>query len=185
MTARLLRETRPAVPAAISLALTLLIAAACVAPKETAKHKESEAPAPTPLTKDADAQDVAAPTVAALETESLDARPELPPAKAEKPPPPPINDDPHQLMGLAPHAVNRLLGPPSLLRAEAPAEVWQYTAENCVLDIYLYVEEKTPDRSRVTYYEIRLPDSAKSGARACFAEIIQSQISARETVLDP
>lgn len=87
---------------------------------------------------------------------------------------PPINDDPHQLMGLAPHAVNRLLGPPSLLRTEAPAEVWQYTAEDCVLDIYLYAEEKMPDRSTVTYYEIRRSDRAKSGARACFGEIIQS-----------
>ena len=77
-------------------------------------------------------------------------------------------------MGLAPHAVNRLLGPPSLLRTEAPAEVWQYTAEDCVLDIYLYAEEKMPDRSTVTYYEIRRSDRAKSGARACFGEIIQS-----------
>jgi len=75
-------------------------------------------------------------------------------------------------MGLAPRAVSHLLGPPTLLRTETPAQVWQYTAADCVLDIYLYAEDETPDKLRVTYYEIRRTDSPRSGTRACIADII-------------
>ena len=84
-------------------------------------------------------------------------------------------------MGLAPHAVNRLLGPPSLLRTELPAQVWQYTAADCVLDIYLYAEEERPDRSRVTYYEIRRAEPASASTRACFADIIRRRDLAAAT----
>ena len=185
--ARRLWEAKPASPVVLVLALILLVVAACTKPYNPAQGPDGDSPPPTSATETTLQQDTApteavakkaspppkelsepAPApLAALETESP-----LAPAQIEVMPP--INDDPHQLMGLAPSAVNRLLGPPSLLRTEAPAEVWQYTAEDCVLDIYLYAEEQMPDRSRVTYYEIRRSDTATRGARACFGEIIQS-----------
>src|SRR3546814_9329074 len=42
---------------------------------------------------------------------------------------PPVNDDPAQLLGLDRDAVSALLGPPDLIRREAPAEIWQYVGD--------------------------------------------------------
>ena len=165
---------RPPWRGAMALALCLLITAACAAPKVAPRVSEDESPPPS----------TAAETPGDMAVETAPEPAPSPPAAQQilEPPAAPapeisawrtVNDDPEQLMGLAPQAVNRLLGPPSLLRTETPAEVWQYRAADCVLDIFLYAEEEQPDRSRVTYYEIRAADSAPSGARACFAYIIE------------
>ena len=167
---------RPPWRGAMALALCLLITAACAAPKVAPRVSEDESPPPS----------TAAETPGDMAVETAPEPAPSPPAAQQilEPPAAPapeisawrtVNDDPEQLMGLASQAVNRLLGPPSLLRTETPAEVWQYRAADCVLDIFLYAEEEQPDRSRVTYYEIRAADSAPSGARACFADIIESR----------
>ena len=160
----------PAMPGTVALALSLLVLAACGAFGSTARDTDGVSPAPGTA---AESSPEAIPPVAALDPETQDQAAERKTARA------PINDDPDQLMGLAPHAVNRLLGPPSLLRTELPAQVWQYTAANCVLDIYLYAEEERPDRSRVTYYEIRRTEPAS--ASACFADIIRRRDLAAAT----
>jgi len=51
--------------------------------------------------------------------------------------PPSIVPD-QQLMGLTASALENLLGQPTLLRSEAPAQLWQYADELCVLQIFLY-----------------------------------------------
>jgi len=53
-------------------------------------------------------------------------------------PGPPVNDDPRRLIGLDQNAVQRLLGAPSFLRKDLPAQLWRYAARGCVLDIFLY-----------------------------------------------
>ena len=193
--------TRSAPPAIMALALSMLVLAACGGPGAATRRAASDAVAPIVAMETQDraaakaAPGTASPSVmespaplAMLESVSPDPGPEPGPeshaAPAQKAARARINDDPDQLMGLAPHAVSRLLGPPSLLRTEAPAQVWQYAAQDCVLDIYLYAEEKKPHRSRVTYYEIRLPDTARIGARACFAELIESWNLAAKNALE-
>ena len=174
----------PARAGSMALALSLLVLSACGAPDNTARKNESQPPSTT-----AEPSSETLPSRAALDPLAPEQSFE-PPERSFKPPersfePPaapeqktaraplvPINDDPDQLMGLAPRAVSHLLGPPSLLRTETLAQVWQYTAADCVLDIYLYAEDETPDRSRVTYYEIRRNDFHGSSARACFTNII-------------
>lgn len=47
------------------------------------------------------------------------------------------------LTGKPPAAVRQAIGVPTLTRREPPAEVWQYTASSCVLDIVFYPHEKT------------------------------------------
>ena len=42
------------------------------------------------------------------------------------------------LKGLTAAALEDLLGTPSLLRPEPPAQLWQYADEKCVLQVYLY-----------------------------------------------
>lgn len=172
---------RPARAGTGALALSLLVLAACGAPGGTARDSESN-PRPPSTTADSSSEEPssrAAPDP--LAPDQILEPPVSPDEKTARAPVAPINDDPDQLMGLAPRAVNHLLGPPSLLRTETPAQVWQYTAADCVLDIYLYAEDETPDRSRVTYYEIRRTESPGSGARACFADIIARHKLAMDT----
>ncbi|MDA0229487.1 MAG: hypothetical protein O3B21_04800 [Proteobacteria bacterium] len=179
---------RPARAGTLALALSLLVLAACGAPGGTARDSNSQPPS-----KAAESSSEALSSNAALDPPAPGQALEPPVAPEQKTtrapavpltpvaPIAPINDDPDQLMGLAPHAVSHLLGPPSLLRTEIPAQVWQYTAANCVLDIYLYAEDEAPDRSRVTYYEIRRTQSPGSGRRACFADIIARRNLAADT----
>lgn len=42
------------------------------------------------------------------------------------------------LRGLKPAEIVALLGEPDFRRAEPPAELWQYRASDCVLDLYFY-----------------------------------------------
>ena len=161
---------RPVRAGTVALALSLLVLSACGAPDNTMRNSKPQPPstASEPSSKTPPSHAALDP----LEPELILEPPAAPDQKTASVPIAPINDDPDQLMGLAPRAVSRLLGPPSLLRTETPAQVWQYTADDCVLDIYLYAEDVTPERSRVTYYEIRGTDSLRSRARACFANII-------------
>ena len=170
---------RPVRAGTVARALSSLVLSACGAPDNTMRNSKPQPPstASEPSSKTPPSRAALDPLESELILEPLE--PELilePPAapdqKTASVPIAPINDDPDQLMGLAPRAVSRLLGPPSLFRTQTPAQVWQYTADDCGLDIYLYAEDATPERSRVTYYEIRGTDSLRSRARACFANII-------------
>ena len=161
---------RPARAGTVALALSLLVLSACGLPGGTARESKPQPPSTT-----AEPPSETPPSRAALDPlapEQALEPPAAPDQKTARAPLAPINDDPDQLMGLAPRAVSHLLGPPTLLRTETPAQVWQYTAADCVLDIYLYAEDETPDRSRVTYYEIRRNDFHGSSARTCFTDII-------------
>jgi len=159
--------------------LSLLVLASCGAPGSTPRDNNSK-----PQSNLAELSSETPPARATPDSPTLDQvlePPARPDKKTARAPVGPVNDDPDQLMGLAPRAVNHLLGPPSLLRAETPAQVWQYTAANCVLDIYLYAENETPSRSHVTYYEIRRTESPGGGTRACFADIIARRNLAADT----
>ncbi|MEK7246572.1 MAG: hypothetical protein AAB223_11195 [Pseudomonadota bacterium] len=102
-----------------------LIAAAC-AEVPSAIY----APAPAP---DAPAPDRAA---------RPPARPETPPADASA------------LVGRDARAVAELLGEPQLKRRDPPAELWQYRAGPCVLDLFLYAD-KAGSAATVTHVEMR------------------------------
>ncbi|MFQ5785428.1 MAG: hypothetical protein ACE5H8_11490 [Alphaproteobacteria bacterium] len=110
------------------------------------------------------------PTVPAAEIARL-TPPEAPPTEA----PPAVDDDPEQIMGLDHDALEALLGAPGFLRDEAPAQVWQYRGEGCVLDVYLYTDGADAPY-RVEYYEIR--GDAEPGAeekRRCFRGLLRDQ----------
>ena len=88
------------------------------------------------------------------------------------PPEPAINDDPEQLIGMGPASLNAFLGAPELIRREAPASLWQYRAEDCVLDVVLY-----PDRTgdKVTYLEARENGATKIPPRACLNKLLRAR----------
>ncbi len=90
------------------------------------------------------------------------------------PPEPAINDDPQQLIGMGPASLNAFLGAPELIRREAPASLWQYRAEGCVLDVVLY-----PDRQgdKVTYLEARENGATKIAPRTCLNKLLRARFS--------
>jgi hypothetical protein len=69
-----------------------------------------------------------APSLAAARASSI-----LPPVQPRAPE---IED----LAGLKPADVMSILGPPDLRRDEPPAELWQYRAADCVLNLFFYSE---------------------------------------------
>lgn len=91
---------------------------------------------------------------------------------AALPPDPAINDDPQQLIGMGPASLNAFLGAPELIRREAPASLWQYRAEDCVLDVVLY-----PDRGgdKVTYLEAREDGATKMAPRSCLNKLLRAR----------
>jgi hypothetical protein len=71
--------------------------------------------------------------------------------------------------GLDATAAERLLGEPSLIRREAPAEVWQYRTAACVLDLFLYEGAAGP---RVVYAEARTLAAEPVPAEPCLNQIL-------------
>ncbi len=75
---------------------------------------------------------------------------------------PPVSPD--RLIGLAADDILKLFGAPSLKRRESPAELWQYAAQACVMDLYLYADG---DMQRVSYVTLRDPASGRVGGSGC------------------
>jgi hypothetical protein len=88
---------------------------------------------------------------------------------------PPIDDDPEQLMGLGREDLGALLGKPSLVRREIPAEIWQYESKDCIFDVFLYDEA---GRYQVSYLEARDDQARKTEARPCLNQLLRAQSSA-------
>lgn len=67
-------------------------------------------------------------------------RPETPPEPAATPRmrPRPVSRTAEELMGLTPEQIERLLGPPNLVRQDMPAITWRYSEEACNLDFKFY-----------------------------------------------
>jgi hypothetical protein len=81
--------------------------------------------------------------------------------------------DPEAILGLAPDALERLLGRPELVRRDAPAEVWQYRSASCVVDLYLYPERAS---YRVAYIEARDRSAAGMTPERCFDSLAKPSI---------
>ena len=103
---------------------------------------------------------------AAFETEVA----ALPPPELELVPV--IEDDPVRLIGMAPNDIVTYLGAPELIRRETPANIWQYRAEGCVLDLVLYPEEGT---DRVTYVEARENGLDIMPAKVCLNRVLRKR----------
>ena len=73
------------------------------------------------------------------------------PAPAETPTEAPL-PTPELLMGADRNTIAERLGKPEFLMRAQASEIWQYRANNCVLDVYLYEDEGD---MRVFYMEAR------------------------------
>ncbi len=83
------------------------------------------------------------------------------------------------LMGMGPDQLQHLFGHPQLVRSETGAEIWQYRAQACVLDLYLYPQEAAGTPLRVTYLEARDRSAASLAADPCVSALMtEKRISA-------
>lgn len=90
--------------------------------------------------------------------------------------PTPVDDNPRQLVGLGPSSLSERLGSPGFVRRDGPAEVWQYTAEACILDVFLYREGEA---LTVFYVALRGRGVAERSRRECFAGMLRTQAELR------
>lgn len=98
---------------------------------------------------------------------------------ARRPPPPPIDEDPQKLIGLAPAALEGMLGEPRFVRRDDPAQLWRYAGRSCVLDLFLYVGEG--GGYRVRHFEARSAGDEKISDRACFNALLTERRDARRS----
>ncbi|MDH5557335.1 MAG: hypothetical protein OEZ03_08290 [Alphaproteobacteria bacterium] len=74
------------------------------------------------------------------------------------------NGDPQHLMGLDRARLAEKLGKPALIRRDGDAEVWQYRADRCVLDLFLYGTDK-----KVEHVDLRdRGNGGENSLRDCF-----------------
>lgn len=78
-----------------------------------------------------------------------------------------VSADPARLKGMIPHQLTTLFGPPTLIRRDYPAEVWQYAGKGCVLDLYLYDEGGT---RTVAFYQVR--KQAPVSQKQCLGDLM-------------
>lgn len=77
-----------------------------------------------------------------------------------------------ELKSRPPAAISSLLGEPTYIRREQPAEVWQFVTGRCVLDITFYPDRTAPENRLSSWIESRdmsgrrmaVPDCLKSFA---------------------
>ena len=97
-------------------------------------------------------------------------------AKAQ-PAAPILSADPAAFIGLGDADLSRALGKPKQVRRDAPAEIWQYSGADCVVDFYLY------DGARgltVAYLEARDQSAAATPTDRCVNSLLQSVSAATQ-----
>jgi hypothetical protein len=80
--------------------------------------------------------------------------------------------DPAGMIGTDSAALQRLFGPPRLVRRDAPAELWQYQTRDCVVDLFLYQEK---DGLRLAYLEARTGAAQVTAPRPCVDAVLASR----------
>jgi hypothetical protein len=80
------------------------------------------------------------------------------------------------VLGLQPGELQEMLGAPKLVRRDAPAEVWQYRSEACVLDVFIY---QVATGARVKYAEARTIAAEPAKTDDCVNTIRQQNLPDR------
>ena len=82
-----------------------------------------------------------------------------------------LSDDPASFIGLGDADLSRALGEPKQVRKDEPAEIWQYSGANCVVDFYLYAGDTG---LAVAYLEARDQAAETTAADRCVKSLLQS-----------
>ncbi len=141
-------------------------------PRPAATEQTGPAPAQTPEPAAPHAAPRAAPRAAPHAVPGIDvprevsravARAALPPT-----PPVPLTGLGARIRGMEKTAIARLLGEPSFIRRDDPAEIWQYRGERCILDIFMYKDGKSFAAAHVA---LRSRTVERPADEKCYADI--------------
>ena len=99
-------------------------------------------------------------------------------AARTEPTEPVVDSNPDRLVGMDRGALTDLLGTPAFMRKEAPAQLWRYRNETCLLDLFLYNDDD-PYRKRFTvkHYEARAAAGGKVEAKACLKDLLLARVT--------
>ena len=95
-----------------------------------------------------------------------------PAASKAQPAAPILSDDPNSFIGLGDAELSRALGQPRQVRKDDPAEIWQYSGADCVVDFYLYAGDT--GGLAVAYMEARNQAAELTPADRCVKSLMQS-----------
>lgn len=84
-----------------------------------------------------------------------------------------IRFSPEEFLGFSPERVLPILGAPDFVRRDGNAQIWQYRANHCVLDLFLY---QNGNDTRVKHAELRprVANSAES-VDSCYTRMRQER----------
>jgi len=139
---------------ALTLAALLLLAG-CAGGQAPARQAALE--------ETAEEQTVEEPAAAALPAE-----PE--PAPAPAPPPKPPVPDARTFLDRNGADISGVLGEPGFVRKDPPAELWQYRAERCTLDLYFY--DDGGGAYSLAWLDFRGTDGSLEARDDCLREIL-------------
>lgn len=77
----------------------------------------------------------------------------------------PSRYDPEEFVGYQPDGLLPILGAPDFVRRDGAAQIWQYRAENCVFDLFLYGNGNS---SRVAHVDLRERRATDEPVETCF-----------------
>lgn len=92
-------------------------------------------------------------------------------SESAQPAAPILSNDPSSFIGLGDAELSRALGRPKQVRKDEPAEIWQYSGADCVVDFYLYAGEAG---LAVAYMEARNQAAEATPADRCVKSLMQS-----------
>jgi hypothetical protein len=82
-----------------------------------------------------------------------------------------LSGDPASFIGLGGAELSRTLGQPKQVRKDSPAEIWQYSGADCVVDFYLYAGDAG---LAVAYMEARDQTAESTPTDRCVKSLLQS-----------
>ena len=83
-----------------------------------------------------------------------------------------VRFSPDEFLGYSPERVLPVLGAPDFVRRDGTAQIWQYRATNCILDLFLY---KTGNETRVRHAELRPRVPGAEPVDACYSRMRQER----------
>jgi hypothetical protein len=83
-----------------------------------------------------------------------------------------VRFDANEFMGYTPERVLPVLGAPDFVRRDGNAQIWQYRAPNCILDLFLY---KVDSGTQVKHAELRPRAPAAEALDVCYSRMRQDR----------
>ena len=92
-------------------------------------------------------------------------------ARQSQPAAPVLGTDSNAFIGLGDRELSSVLGKPRQVRKDAPAEIWQYSGADCVVDFYLY---DSNGHMEVAFVEARDVKAEAAPTERCVKSLLQS-----------